>query len=148
MIEPLICIHFYIPKYSVDLLSHFTKVRCNSLIQFFCVVLVTLGIPATGVKCAWATSTTQKNLVQESHFTFVMFKSKSTLPFAIECWQICSNIEIETLIVHAEVTKCEKIRFFKYIELQIQIQFVASILKCWYMMIYHNLLAIMLGLTE
>ena len=46
---------------SIDLLSHFTKVKCDSWTQFFCVVLVTQGILATGVKRAWATSTTQKN---------------------------------------------------------------------------------------
>jgi hypothetical protein len=44
-------------KGSVDLLSHFTKVKCDSLTWFFCVVLVMKGIPATGVKRAWATST-------------------------------------------------------------------------------------------
>ena len=46
---------------SVDLLSHFTKVKCNSLTQFFCVVLVTQGIAAMGVKRTWASSTTEKN---------------------------------------------------------------------------------------
>ena len=40
-------------------------------------VLVTQGIPATGVKCALATSTMQKNYVQESRFTFVKCESKS-----------------------------------------------------------------------
>ena len=37
---------------SIDLLSHFTKVKCDSWTYFFCVVLVTQGIPATGVKHA------------------------------------------------------------------------------------------------
>ena len=46
---------------SVNLLSHFMKVKCVSWTWFFCVVLVTQGIPATGVKRTWATSTTQKN---------------------------------------------------------------------------------------
>ena len=46
---------------SVDLLLHFTKVKCDSLTYFFCVVLFNQGIPAKGVKPAWATSTTQKN---------------------------------------------------------------------------------------
>ena len=46
---------------SIDLLSHFTKVKCDSWTYFFCVVLVTQGIPATGVKRVWATSTTQNN---------------------------------------------------------------------------------------
>ena len=45
---------------SVDLLSHFTKVKCDSWTWFFCMVLVTQGIPATGVKRALATSTAQK----------------------------------------------------------------------------------------
>jgi hypothetical protein len=32
---------------SIDLLSHFTKVKCDSWTWFFCVVLVTQEIPAT-----------------------------------------------------------------------------------------------------
>ena len=36
----------------VDLLSHFMKVKCDFWTYIFCVVLVTQGIPAMGVKRA------------------------------------------------------------------------------------------------
>ena len=61
MAWPFHKIIYYCDNGSVDLLSHFTKVKCDSLTKFFCVVLVTQGIPAMGVKRAWATSTMQKN---------------------------------------------------------------------------------------